>query len=167
MKDTLDHSLFYKLGSFSINTYYNFDWAGDPDDKRSMCGYGVYVGYNVISWSSTKAEYHCLALVIAELYWLRMLLGELKISLEFALVVWCDNISTLALDSNLIFHARSKHIEVDYHIVREKVANRDIILQHAPASLQHVDVFTKGHIVDRFVFFCCRTLSVLDRPANL
>ena len=56
-----------------------------------------------------------------------MLLCELKNSLDSPPVIWCDNISALALAFNPIFHARSKHIEVDYHFVREKVAHRDII----------------------------------------
>jgi hypothetical protein len=83
LKNTIDHDLFYNLDFFSINAYYDFDWAGDPDDRRSTCGYGVYMGSNlisrsakkqpVISKSSTEAEYRCLALVTAEVYWLRML----------------------------------------------------------------------------------------------
>lgn len=176
LKNTLDYGLFYKPGSFSINTYCDSDWAGDPDDRQSTCGYGVYVGSNLISWSvkkqpvvsrsSTEAEYRCLALVTAEVYWLRMLLCELKISLQAAPVVWCDNISTLALASNPIFHAQSKHIEVDYHFVREKMANRDIILQHVPTSLQPADVFTKGHTADCFCLLQDK-LFVLYLPANL
>ena len=54
LKNTLDHGLFYKPGSFSINAYCDSDWAGDPDDRRSTCGYGVYVGSNLISWSAKK-----------------------------------------------------------------------------------------------------------------
>ncbi|XP_041003931.1 uncharacterized mitochondrial protein AtMg00810-like [Juglans microcarpa x Juglans regia] len=176
LKHTLDYGLFYKSGSFAINAYCDSDWAGDPDDRRSTCGYGVYVGSNLISWSakkqpvvsksSTEAEYRCLALVTAEVYWLRMLLRELKVSLASAPVAWCDNVSSLALASNPIFHAQSKHIEVDYHFVREKVANKDIILQHVPTSLQPADIFTKGHRADRFCFLRDK-LSVIDLPASL
>ena len=145
LKTTLDFGLLYKPGSFAINAYCDSDWAGDPDDRHSTCGYGEFVGPNLISWSakkqpmvsksSTEAEYRCLALVTAEVYWLRMLLCELEISLDFPPVIWCDNISALALASNLIFHARSKHIEVGYHFVREKVAHRDIILEHISTSI--------------------------------
>jgi hypothetical protein len=176
LKHTLDYGLFYKLGSFYVNAYCDSDWAGDPDNRRSTCGYGVYVGPNLISWSakkqpivsksSTEAEYRCLALVTAEVYWLRMLLCELQISLESAPIIWCDNVSALAIASNPIFHARSKHIEVDYHFVREKVTNRDIILQHVPSSLQPADIFTKGYTADRFCFLRDK-LSVLDLPASL
>jgi len=134
------------------------------------------MGPNLISWSakkqpivsksSTEAKYRCLALVTIEVYWLRMVLCELQISLEFAPIVWCDNISALALASNPIFHAQSKHIEVDYHFVQEKVTNRDIILQHVPSSLQPADIFTKGHTADQFCFLRDK-LSVLDLPASL
>lgn len=115
MKHTLDFSLFYKPGSFSIDAYCDSNWAGDPDDRRSTSGYVVYVGPNLISWlaekqpvvskSSIEVEYRCLALVTTEVYWLCMLLCELKVSLDSAPVAWCDNISALALASNPIFHA--------------------------------------------------------------
>ena len=92
LKNTLEFGFFYKLGSFAINAYCDSDWAGDPDDRCSTCGYGVFVGPNLISWSakkqpmisksSTEAEYRCLTLVTAEVYWLHMLLCELKISLD-------------------------------------------------------------------------------------
>ena len=96
LKNTLDFGLFYKPGSFAINAYCDSDWAGDPDDRCSTCGYGVFVGPNLISWSakkqpvvsksSTEVEYRCLALVTAEVYWLRMLLCELKFLLILLLL---------------------------------------------------------------------------------
>jgi hypothetical protein len=55
-----------------------------------------------------------------KLFWLCMLFKELGVPLPVALVIWCDNISALALASNPVFHARTKHIEVDYHFVLEK-----------------------------------------------
>lgn len=122
--------MFYRVEPIVLNAYCDSDWARDPDDCRSTCGYGVYVSHNLISWStnkqpmisksSTEAEYHCLALVTAEVYWMRMLLCELQISLDSPPVAWCDNVSALALALNPIFLARSKHVEVDYHFVRKK-----------------------------------------------
>ena len=120
----------------------------------------------MVSKSSTEAEYRCLALVTVEVYWLRMLLRKLHVSLASALVVWCDNISALTLASNPIFHARSKHIEVDYHFVREKVANKDILLQHVPTSLQPAYIFTKGHTTDHFCFLRDK-LAITDLPTSL
>ena len=120
----------------------------------------------MVSKSSIEAEYRCLALVTAEVYWLRMLLCELKFSLDSPSIIWCDNISTLGLASNPIFHARSKHIEVAYHFVCEKVAHRDIILEHISTSIQPVDIFTIGHMTDRFCFLRDK-LAIYDLLANL
>ena len=70
-----------------------------------------------------------LAITIVELYWLRMLLKDLGVYLYHPPILWCNNVLTLALTSNPIFHARTKHIEVDYHFVREKVLNRDMLIK--------------------------------------
>ena len=120
----------------------------------------------MVSKSSIEVEYRCLTLVTAKVYWLRMLLCELKISLDSPSIIWCDNISALALASNPIFHARSNHFEVDYHFVCEKVAHRDIILEHISTSIQPANIFTKGHTTDRFCFLRDK-LAIYDLPANL
>lgn len=65
----------------------------------------------------------------AELFWLRLLFKELGVALTQAPVLWCDNVSALALASNPVFHACAKHIEVDYHFMREKVINGDILIK--------------------------------------
>ena len=75
------------------------------------------------------AEYRALAIPAAELYWLRMLLKDLGVCLYHPLFLWCDNVSALSLASIPVFHARSKYIEVDYHFIREKVVNRDILVK--------------------------------------
>jgi hypothetical protein len=72
-----------------------------------------------------------------------MLLCELRIPLPRAPIVWCDNISALALASNPVYHARTKHIEVDYHFVREKVLNKDIAISLISTGDQIADIFTK------------------------
>ena len=97
-----------------------------------------------MSRSSTEAEYRSLAITTAELYWLRMLLKDLGIYLYHPPILWCDNVSALALASNPIFHARTKYIEVDYHFVREKVLNRDMIIKYISTLDQLVDLFTKS-----------------------
>ena len=58
-----------------------------------------------------------------------MLFKDLGVPLLIAPVLWCDSISALALASNPIFHARTKHIEVDYYFIWEKVVNRDIVIK--------------------------------------
>jgi hypothetical protein len=134
LKNTADHGLLYTKGSLHLQAFCDSDWVGSPDDRRSTSGFEVFLGNCLISWSakkqpmvsrsSTEAKYRSMAITTAELFWIRMLFP-----LSFSLVLWCDNVNALALASNPIFHARTKHIEVDYHFIREKVVNGDILVK--------------------------------------
>jgi len=94
-----------------------------------------------------------------------MLLKELHISLTSPPTIWCDNSGALALASNPVFHARTKHIEVDFHFIREKVANCDIQIHYLSILEQIADLFTKGHTADRFCYL--RTKLRVVPPLNL
>ena len=94
----------------------------------------MFFGPNLIAWnarkqatvsrSSTEAEYKAVADATAEIIWVQSLLRELRVPSVHSPVLWCDNIGATYLSSNPVFHARTKHIEVDYHFVRERVAQR-------------------------------------------
>ena len=58
-------------------------------------------------------------------------------------VVYCDNISAVYMSTNLVQHQRTKHVEIDLHFVRERVAFGDVRVLHIPTSSQYVDIFTK------------------------
>ena len=58
-------------------------------------------------------------------------------------MIWCDNISAAPLAANSVFHARSKHIEIDLHFVRDKVIRKELLIQYVPSTDQLADVFTK------------------------
>ena len=73
-----------------------------------------------MSKSFTKSEYRALATTVAELCWIRQVLKDFVIFLSFTPKLWCDNVSALAIASNPVFHAKTKHVEVDYHFVRER-----------------------------------------------
>ena len=103
-----------------------------------------------ISRSSTKAEYRALASLIAELCWIHMLLWDLGIFLPHPPLLWCDNVSALAIASNPVFHACTKHIEVDYHFVQERVLKHDLQVKFISFHDQLVDIFTKGLPSPRF-----------------
>jgi hypothetical protein len=99
---------------------------------------------NVVSRSSTEAEYHVVANGMTEACWLCQLLVELHSPLSWDTQVYCDNVSTVYLSSNLIQHQCTKHIEIDLHFVRERVAVGDVHVLHVPMTSQFADIFTKG-----------------------
>jgi len=153
LKGSIDRGLTYSKTPLQLNAFYDSDWVGNPDDRRSTFGFVVFLGDCLISWSAkkqpavsrsiTEAEYRTLSIITTKLFWLCMLLCELRIPLPRAPIVWCDNISALALASNPVYHARTKHIEVDYHFVREKVLNKDIAISLISTGDQIADIFTK------------------------
>ena len=114
----------------------------------------MFLGDNLISWSSKRqntmsrssaeAEYRAVANGVAEASWLCQLLQELHAPLRRATLVYCDNISALYISSNPVQHQHSKHIEIDLHFVRERVAIGDLKVLHVPTSSQFADIFTKG-----------------------
>ena len=90
----------------------------------------MFLGSNLISWSarkqatvsrsSTEAEYKALANATAEVIWVQNMLTELGVPHPQAASLWCDNLGATYLFANPIFHANTKHIEIEYHFVREK-----------------------------------------------
>nr|XP_028953254.1 uncharacterized protein LOC114822627 [Malus domestica] len=132
LKGTIHHGLTYSQGPLQLKAFSDANWAGDPNDRRSTTGMAVFLGNNPISWSSkkqltvsrssTEAEYRALSSTSAELDWIKQLLVFLQVPLTSPPVLFCDNLSTIALAFNPVQHQRTKHIEVDVHFVRERVA---------------------------------------------
>lgn len=101
-----------------------------------------------------------------ELSWLQILLRDFSIVLSSLPILWCDNLGALALASNLVFHARSKHIAIDYHFIREKFAAIQLLLRHVSSMDQIADVFTKPLSVSRFHYLKDK-LVVRSSPTSL
>jgi hypothetical protein len=98
----------------------------------------------VVSRSSAEAEYRAVANGVAEASWLRQLLAELHTSPSRSTLVYCDNVSAVYLSTNPIQHQRTKHVEIDLHFVRDRVAMGEVRVLHVPTTSQFADIFTKG-----------------------
>jgi hypothetical protein len=83
------------------------------------------------------------AMAACEVAWLRKLLGDLGLHVDRQVVIYCDNLSSIQLARNPVFHARTKHIEVHYHFIRERVLASEIDLIYVSTEDQVVDIFTK------------------------
>ena len=76
--------------------------------------------------------------------WLSYLLHDLHVPVKLPMIIHCDNISAIHMAANLVLHARTKHVEVDYHFVRDLVINNIIQVQFVRSNSQIADIFTKG-----------------------
>lgn len=86
---------------------------------------------------------------------------ELGIRQDSPPTLWCDNIGATFLSSNPVFHARTKHIEVDYHFVRERVAQKLLHVRFISSKDQLADIFTKPLQLPLFQA-CKRNLNMLS-----
>ncbi|XP_017970478.1 PREDICTED: uncharacterized mitochondrial protein AtMg00810-like [Theobroma cacao] len=124
--------LFSTDSNLCLQAYSDSDWAGCLDTRRLVTGFGVLLGKSLISWkakkqsvvarTSTEAEYRVIAATCCEVIWLLYLLKDFNVEHSCAVKLFCDNQSTLHICRNPIFHERTKHIEMDCHFIREKVA---------------------------------------------
>ncbi|XP_042511762.1 uncharacterized mitochondrial protein AtMg00810-like [Macadamia integrifolia] len=154
VQGTIDHGLrIVRDSSLQLYAFSDSDWAGFPVTRRSTTGFYTFLGANCISWSakkqptvarsSTEAEYRVMATTTAELTWLSFLLRDIGVPQLKPAILFCDNLSALHMTVSPVFHARTKHVELDYHFVCEKVALCLLITRFVPSHRQLADVFTK------------------------
>ncbi|XP_073312382.1 secreted RxLR effector protein 161-like [Primulina huaijiensis] len=141
----------------------NRDWAGSQDDWKSTSGYIFCLGPKVIAWSSkkqktvalssAKAEYIATTEAACEATWLRRILGDLEQVQSQPTKIYCDNMSVVAMTKNTVFHARSKHVELRHHFIRELVNIEHIQMEFINTYDQVADFLTKAFTMEKFEKF--------------
>ena len=141
-------------GDGKLIGYSDADWVGDIESGRSTSGYVFVLNGGCISWrskkqrtvalSSTEAEYMALSEATQEAVWLKAFMRELgEDTGGGALTVDEDNQGAIALAKNPEFHKRTKHIDIRYHFVREKVEDGQVALEYCPTQDMLADLMTK------------------------
>ncbi|KAI0501654.1 hypothetical protein KFK09_016599 [Dendrobium nobile] len=161
IKGTLSYGLPITAGSMDLRTYSDADWVSDTSDRKSVSGFCTFLGPNLISWtvkkqvtvakSSTEAEYGSLSAAVSDVVWLRRLAQELNLSQQSPTTIHCNNTSAIAIAKNPVFHARTKHIEIDYHFIRQQISSGTIKLEHISSTDQVADILTKSFSISRFI----------------
>ncbi|KAM0022126.1 putative RNA-directed DNA polymerase [Helianthus debilis subsp. tardiflorus] len=167
---------FTEDGDGRISGFSDADWAGCPISRRSTTGYCVFVGGNLVSWkskkqhivsrSSAESEYRAMADVTSEMIWVRRLLRELGVTSDDLMRLYCDNQSAIHIAKNQVFHERTKHIEVDCHLIRDRIVGT----QKDPPSIQPIHVKTEFQLADIFtkplrkvqIDFICSKLGMIN-----
>jgi hypothetical protein len=143
--------------------YTDSDWEGSADDRKSTSGVCFSLGSAMISWISRKhnsitlntveAEYIATCEACTEAVWLCKLVSGLFDQVLDSTMIYCDNQSCVRLSENPVFHDRSKHIEIKYYYLRDRVQKGEVNLQYISTDEQTTDILTKPLSRMKFVHF--------------
>ena len=148
-----------------VEGYTDADYAGDMDKRRSTSGYVFMFTGGAVSWrsrlqdctsmSTTEAEYIAASEACKEAIWLARLVKDLGITVEMP-TLHCDSQSAIMLAKNPVFHAKTKHIDVKYHFIRDMLEDKLMELVKVHTDDNPADLMTKGLPSERFAH--CRAL---------
>lgn len=161
LQGTKELGLVYEAGDISrgskpsIVGYSDSDWAGDHDTRRSTTGYLFMLNNGgAVSWSSklqptvalssAEAEYMAVCAAVQEAIHLRQLISDLGYMQDQPTVIFEDNQGCIAMSANPVFHKRTKHIDIRYHFIRERITSGDVELRYVATEYQLADLLTKA-----------------------
>jgi hypothetical protein len=148
-----------------LNDYTNSNWAEDQNIRRSTSKYAFNVNSEIINWFSKRQsivtlsiceiEYTEQTLAVKKIIWLRNLMTQLTCDVEYfqAIMIYENNQDVIALIKNFQFHARTKHIDIQTHFIRENVIEESIDLFYVLIDQMITDDLIKSLIKDKFVQF--------------
>jgi hypothetical protein len=156
LKSSPGQGLFYSASSTPhVKAFCDSNWAGCPDTRRLVIGFCIFFfGDSLISWkskkqhtvsqSSAKAEFRSMAATTCKIVWLLSVLHDLQISNPQPNLLFCDSKVAIHIAKNLVYHERTKHIEVHCHLVWDKIQENIICTLHVTSHHQLANLFTKA-----------------------
>lgn len=163
LKGTYDFGLYYKRNEkFELRAYTDADWGGNIDDRKSTSGGALFLGKRLVTWTSKKqtctsqstaeAEYVAAAINCTNIVWIKHLMKGMKEEITEPVILYCDNTSAINISKNPVMHAKTKHIAIKYHYVRELVEDKEVKMEYINTKEQIADIFTKPLPKDAFEY---------------
>jgi hypothetical protein len=168
--------LFPRNSETQILGYADTDWAGCVDTRKSTSRYCFFIGKSLVSWrakkqqtiarSSSEAEYISLAYAVCELQWLLYLLSDLNVTCSRPPMLYSDSQSAIHIASNTVFHETTKHLEIDCHLIREKLQKGILKLLPISTNEQLADFLTKALSFPKFGYFVSKLNLINIYPSS-
>ena len=137
-----------------IIAYTDADWGSNPNDRKSITGNIYFLAGAAIGWllkkqtvtatSTCKAKYVAASACTRHVTWLRTMFQDLGYRQEDPTPIFCDNQAAISLSHDFQFHAKSKHIDIQHHFIRDKVNDHSITISYVPTEENPADLLTKG-----------------------
>lgn len=157
LKGTKDYMLMYKrTDNLEVIGYSDSDYAGCIDSRKSTSGYVFMLADGAISWRSSKQSLTATSTMEAEFVscfeatchgvWLKSFISKLRVvdSISKPLTLYCDNSAAVFMAKNNKSGSRSKHIDIKYLAIRERVKEKKVVIKHVSTELMIADPLTKG-----------------------
>ena len=163
LNGTDDFDLYYKRSEkIELNAYTDADWRGNIDDKKSTSGGAFFLGKRLVTWTSKKqsctsqsiaeVEYVVAAINCTNIVWIKHLLKGMKEEIIEPVILYCDNTSAINISKNSVMHAKTKHIAIKYHYVRELVEDKQVKMGYINSKEKIADIFAKPLPKDSFEY---------------
>jgi hypothetical protein len=141
-----------KESTFDLIGYSDVDWVGYKIDRKSTSRTCQFLGRSLVSWASKKqnsvdlstaeVEYIVVGHCCAQLLWMRQTLRDYSYKLS-KVPLLCDNESAIRMADNPVEHSRTKHIDIQYHFLRDHQQKGNIEIAYVNTQNQLADIFTK------------------------